>query len=537
MRGTKVEAIRGISPLAGAAIAIVAALAQPVAVAADETPRRGGTLTFAVNAEPPSYDCQTTTTYVAVQTLNPHYSQLVKFDPENYPNLKGDVAEAWSVAPDGLSITFKLRPGVRFHDGSPLTSADVKATFDRIRRPPEGIVSVRQVQFEDVSEIEAPDERTVIFRLANRSASILTSIASPWNCLYSAAKLKSDPRWPERNIMGSGPYRFVEHVKGSHWVGRRFEDYFEPGRPYLDGFRIEFITGAPMVNALIGQRIQAEFRGLPPSDRDKVKAALGDKVVVAEAPWTCKLDIFFNVTKPPFDDLRVRRALSLAIDRWGGAQNLARIAFVREVGGVLRPGGPHAATTQQLEALTGFGRNPAAAREEARRLLKEAGQSDLKFKLVTRNVPMPFSAVAVFVIDQWRQIGVQVENQPLNVAQQKATYLGGNHEVGLDANCYDLDEPDAMLSLYVSGDKSPINSSRATDRTLDDLFEKQKRENDVVERDRLIRAFETRAMEQAYAVPVVWWHRIVVHSAALKGWRIMPSHYLNQDLAGVWLAQ
>jgi len=517
-----------------AAVSLFALAASPAM--AQEAPKRGGTMTFAVNAEPPGYDCQATTTFVAVQTMNPHYSQLVKFDPDNYPKLKPDVAESWVQAPDGLSITFKLRQGVKFHDGTELTSEDVKATFDRIRTPPEGIVSVRKAQFEDITNIETPDKYTVIFKLSKPSASILMAIGSPWNCLYSAAKLKQDQRWPERNIMGTGPYRFVEHVRGSSWSGQRFENYFEPGKPYLDGFKIFFMSGSAMINAIQGGQVMAEFRGVSPADRDKLKTALGDKIVVEESPWLCKFDLFFNSTKKPFDDPKVRRALSIAIDRWGGAQNLSRIAFVRDVGGLMLPGSEMATPSAELQKLPGFGRDIRAAREEARKLLREAGVPDLKFQLLNRSVPMPFSPVGIFLIDQWRQIGVTAEHKPLEVGAQKASFQSKSYDVGLDANCYDLDEPDAQLALYISADKSPVNLSHSIDRELDELFEKQKRAATPAIRRDLIRAFETRVIEQGYAVPVVWWQRTVVHSASIKGWKILPSHYLNQDLANVWLS-
>ncbi|MBI1776018.1 MAG: ABC transporter substrate-binding protein [Proteobacteria bacterium] len=517
-------------------LVMAAAMLAAVPAAAEEQPKRGGTLIYAVNAEPPTYDCQGTTTFAAIQTLNPSYSQLLKFDPDNYPNLKTDVAESYTVAPDNLSVTFRLKSGIKFHDGSPFTSEDVRATFDRIRKPPEGVVSVRQAAFEDVASIETPDPLTVVFKLSAPSASMLMTLASPWNCLYSAAKLRGDIHYPERNVLGTGPFRFESHVRGSHWTGMRFDGYFEPGKPYLDGFRVQFMTGAPMVNALQGGQIHAEFRGITPAERDRLKAALGDKIVMTESPWLCKFDVFFNSEKPPYNDPRVRKALSLAIDRWKGAEALSRTAFVRAVGLTIRPGHPLAITEQELKALPGFGPDGAAGKAEAKRLLKEAGAENLKFKMLNRNVPMPFTPVAIYLVDQWRQIGVTAENNQLDVAQQKSTFLAGNFEVGLDATCTDTDEPNAELQLYISSDRSPINFSRYHDQAMDDLFEKQKRVTSDAERKPLLRQFERRLIDQSYTVPIVWWHRIVAHSAALKGWKITPSHYLNQDLAGVWLA-
>lgn len=518
-----------------ASAAVLTTLLTAGAVA--QAPQRGGTLIYGLDAEPPNYDCQGTTTFVEMQTVGTHYSRLVKFDPDNYPGIKPDLAESWTISPDQLTYTFKIRSGVKFHDGSALTSADIKATFDRIAKPPEGIVSVRKAQFEDIASIETPDANTVVFKLGAPNSSMMLTLASPWNCVYSAAKLKEDPRWPATNIMGTGPYRFVEHIRGSHWIGTRFDNYFEPGKPYLDGYRAVFIKGAAMINALQGGQIMAEFRGLTPGQRDRLKAAAPDRLEFGEVPWTCKLDLFFNAEKKPYDDVRVRHALSLAIDRWRGAEALSKQTFVKAVGAALRPGSPMSISDADLQKFPGYRLDATAARAEARRLLKEAGAEGLKFKLVTRTVPDPFSPVAVYLIDQWRQIGVAAENTPLDVAQQKAAYLAGNFEVGLDANCYDIDEPNSELLLYVSYDKSPVNSSRYIDRTLDDLFDQQKRAKTEGERTRLIRAFEARVFEQGWTAPVMWWQRIVAHDKALKGWKLLPSHYLNQDLTDVWLAK
>jgi peptide/nickel transport system substrate-binding protein len=290
-----------------------------------------------------------------------------------------------------------------------------------------------------------------------------------------------------------------------------------------------------MVNALQGGQIQAEFRGVSPADRDKLKSAVGDKVVISETPWLCKFDLFFNNQKKPYDDIRVRHALSMAIDRWKGAEAMGRVAFVRNVGGVLRPGDPLATDPKEIEKLPGFSRDGAKAKEEAKKLLKEAGAENLSFVLLTRNVQMPFSPVAIYLIDQWRQIGLKITQTALDVSQEKAAFLAGNFDVGLDSNCSDVDEPNTQLLVYLSTDKSPVSFSHFTDRELDGLYEKQKRATSEGERKQLIHDFETRLIQQSYTAPIVWWHRIVVHSRQLKGWKILPSHYLNQDLAGVWL--
>jgi len=126
--------------------ALVAALSGAAEAApADTAPKRGGTLEFAVTVEPGNYDCHANISFAFLHPIAPHYSTLLKFDAPNYPQIVGDLAESWSVSSDRLTYTFKLRPNVLFHDGSKLTSADVKASYERIVHPPSGVVSVRKV--------------------------------------------------------------------------------------------------------------------------------------------------------------------------------------------------------------------------------------------------------------------------------------------------------------------------------------------------------------------------------------------------------
>ena len=310
--------------------------AKPVTA---DTPRRGGELTFVVSAEPPSYDGHKETTFAMIHPVSPHYSLLLKFDPDNYPKVVGDLAASWTVSPDNLTYTFKLRDGVKFHDGSTLTSRDVKASYDRIIAPPEGVTSARRQSYGAIDSVDAPDPQTVVFKLKYASPAMLSLFASPWNYIYSAAALEKDPKFPEKNILGTGPFTFVEYVPGSHWVGKRFDGYFESGKPYLDSFRALFIRETATQEAAVrGERAHAEFRGFTPQARDQIVQALGDKVTVQEGPWIGDLFATINVNKEPFSDVRVRRALSLAVDRWQGAQTLGAIAFPKLVGGLVRPG-------------------------------------------------------------------------------------------------------------------------------------------------------------------------------------------------------
>src|SRR6516225_3339409 len=134
-----------------------AAHAQAVPTETSRAPKRGGILEFGVEAEPPNYDCHANVSFAFLHPVAPHYSTLLKFDAENYPQVKGDLAQSWSVSADKLTYTFKLRPNIQFHDGSHLTAADVKASYERIVHPPSGVTSARQVNYASIGSIDTPD--------------------------------------------------------------------------------------------------------------------------------------------------------------------------------------------------------------------------------------------------------------------------------------------------------------------------------------------------------------------------------------------
>jgi peptide/nickel transport system substrate-binding protein len=315
-----------------AALFAAATLASPVLA---QTPKKGGILNFAVVAEPPTTDCHATTTFAMVHPVAPQYSTLLQFTgPHDNQKIEGDLAESWEVSKDGLTYTFKLRRGVKFHDGTDFTSEDIKATYERIKDPVEGVISVRKAQHQDIASIETPDPYTVVFKLKEVNMSMLLHFASPFNCVYSAKKLKDNPKYPETEVMGTGAFKFVEYVKGSHWSAERFKDYFLKDRPYLDGYKAIFVRGNVVVNGLRGGQYDAEFRGRTPQERDQLVEAMKDNVTVQEGPWVTNILLTFNVEKKPFDDIRVRQALTLAIDRWGGGEALGKVSLIKGVSGL-----------------------------------------------------------------------------------------------------------------------------------------------------------------------------------------------------------
>jgi peptide/nickel transport system substrate-binding protein len=519
-----------------AGAAATAALRWPQQpLAAEDNPKRGGTLVYAVDAEPPTYDCHASVTFAVLHPIAPHYSTLLQFNTANYPDVEGDLADSWTVSPDKRTYTFKLHPNIVFHDGTPLTSADIKASYERIVRPPPGVTSARQVNYASIDTIETPDPLTVVFNLKWPEAAMLQNFASEWNSIYCAARLQQDPRFPEKHVLGSGPFVFVEHVKGQHWAGKRFDRYFRPERPYLDGFRAEFITGAKVIKGIEGGQIMAEFRFITPKERDELVSKMGDKVKIYESPTLLSLLVVFNPKHPPYDDPRVRQALSLAIDRWRGADALSQDTVLKFVGGLMRPGAVMATPEDDLVKLPGFAHDIAASRAEAKQLLQQAGATGLTVRLTNRDLPQPWIPGGDYVAEAWQAIGLKVEHQKLGLKEWTKNMEDGKFDVAIDFEGDYFDDPTLQLAKWVSRDLSPVNFSGSTDRYLDALFIGQALTSDLRERLRIVREFERRALTDAYTVPILWYNRIVPTAEFVRGWNMSPSQYIGQDLADVWL--
>jgi peptide/nickel transport system substrate-binding protein len=264
----------------------------------------------------------------------------------------------------------------------------------------------------------------------------------------------------------------------------------------------------------------------------------GNRLEVREGPWTSYVALVFNTAQPPFNDARVRRALSLAIDRWHGAESLAGTTFLKYVGGVMRPGSTMATPEAELVTLPGFSRDIAASRAEAKRLLAEAGVSNLEVTLTNRkDVPVPYAAAGEFAAAAWREIGVNATLEMLTTKEWQKALETGHFATAIDLAADYFDDPTIGLARYVSRDLSPSNHAGSTDRFLDALYIGQAINTDPRQRIKIVRDFERQALTEASTVPLLWWNRIIVSAAKFKGWNITPSQYIGQDLTDVWIEQ
>ncbi|MBI3326506.1 MAG: ABC transporter substrate-binding protein, partial [Nitrospinae bacterium] len=424
MRGFKLSALL-------LSIVMLAGLWAASSALAGEQPRRGGILQIALAADPPSLDAHQEQTFAVAQPMGALYNNLIVFDPHNYPQIIGDLAKSWTVSDDHLTYTFTLHQGVKFHDGSELTAQDVKASWDKIVWPSEGVISPRRSNYEVIKSIEAPDRSTVVFRLHRASPSFLGNLAHPATFIYAKKYLDQDPNYYKSQTVGTGPFKLRNYVRGSRIEMERNPEYWKKGFPYLDGITYFIIKDeSGRSKALRSGRVDAELRFLPPAEVDAIKAQLGDKVVVAAPQNIGNFGVTINVDKKPFDDERVRKALSLALDRYDMLTTLRPITILDAVGGMMHPTSKFALSQEELQAFPGFGKDHAANLREARRLMAEAGYPNgFKTPLTaTAGYGQDFVDAVQLVLRDLKGVGINAELKLQEYGAYQATTLQGKFE-------------------------------------------------------------------------------------------------------------
>jgi peptide/nickel transport system substrate-binding protein len=515
----------------------VIALAVPGLTA--EAPRYGGLLRVALPAEPPSLDPHQEQAPATLMLVAPLYNTLLQFHPTAYPQIIGDLAASWTISEDGLVYTFALHQGVTFHDGSALTAADVKASYEKILWPPPGVSSPRQATFPAVESITAADPHTVLFTLKAPAASMLFHVASPWNVIYPKKYLDQNPQYFKTNVLGSGPFRVKSYRRGVALEVEKNPHYWVQERPYLDGVQLLFFReGSALIQALQADQVDIAFRPLPPVEVDALLQRPGDMLQAQAVDGITFWGISPNLTRPPLHDERVRTALTLALDRASMARALAPVTGLQAVGGLLRPGTPWALTAAELAQLPGYGTDPEASRTEARRLLAEAGYNEnnpLRVVLKNRNVRLPNIDFGLAIIAAWQKIGVQVEHRLEDAVTWNASAARRDFTLLVTEVSDYADDPDVQLSHWLSG--SAQNYPGLADPTYEQLFAQQSRERDPQKRLTLVKEMQQLLLGKTVFIQGLWSARAVVHAARVKNYVAHPSHYTNQRLQDVWLAQ
>jgi peptide/nickel transport system substrate-binding protein len=469
--------------------------------------KSGGVLRMGIPNRPPHFDIHQSGTFFNLGAQACMFDNLIRRDPFDSGNIIPDLAHSWEIAEDGKTYTFFLRKDVQFHDGAELTAEDVKATFDRIAKPPSGISIPRSILFKSVSEISARDKYTVEFKLSEPRPInfMMSAIASGWNVIVRKKTLE-DNNFNLRKVVtypGTGPFRSVRRVENEVWVMEKNSNYWNKGLPYLDG--VEFYHVLPfspeMASAILAGRVDY-VRATDPVTTRKAKATQGMSTAtyyqsVVHATWV-------NNKKKPFDDPRVRRAMHLVLDKPVLVEVVKDVAPMM-FGGFIYPFSEFATRKEELTKRLGYQSDPTAAIDEARALMAAAGHAD-----GIKGLDYMVRDVAIFKL--WSQAVQAMLKQTLNVECNLRTVVesvwfddtaNGHFDLAIGAIVSTLLDPSDYFNAWYGKD-GPQNYSFWDNEEFQALTTRIDREVDGGKRLTLIRQAEAMMEQDPPFLPVAW---------------------------------
>ena len=496
--------------------------------AAEANPKRGGVLRVGILNRPPHFDVHQSGTVGNLGTQGCMFDNLIRRDPrDSGRTIIPDLAHSWEIAKDGHTYTFHLREGVQFHDGTEFTSADVKATFDRIAKPPAGVSIPRSSLFTAVSEINARDKKTIEFKLAApRSTNFMMSaFSSGWNVIFSKKTLEENAYNLRKvvNIPGTGPYKTQRRIENEIWVMEKNPNYWNKGVAYLDG--LEFYNLIPfspeLGSAILSGRVDYA-RILDPVTRRKAAATPG--MSTAQFNQSVIQAVWVNNKRKPFDDPRVRRALHLAFDKHVLVDVVKDVTPMR-VGGFIYPFSDLATPTEQLFKRVGYQQDSAGSLKEAKALLTAAGfGSGMK--------PLDFLVRDVASFKLWAQ-AIQAMLAELNIQCNLRTVVEsvwfddvktGNYDLAIGAIVSTLLDPSDYFNAWYRTD-GPQNYSFWHNADFDKLVDQIDVEVDPGKRQALIRQTEAIMEQDPPLLPVAWEQIIDIWFNYVKGFN--PTDYFG----------
>jgi len=520
---------------------LAVSLLLTTAASAQEKPRQGGILNWFDYGDPGRLDVHAESPLVVQQATAGVYSGLLHYDPEEPAKVIGDLAERWTVSPDGKTYTFHLRKGVKWHDGQPFSSADVKATFDRILNPdfksPKCGASLKPI----VASVEAVDPNTVTFQLKFPAAPFVPSLASAW-CRIAAKHVLAkygDLNAPEAQI-GTGPFKFKKYERGSVIEWERNPSYFIPGLPYLDGVKQFILVGGPTQLAAAKASKVMLWDAWPPmrkTQADELRRARDD-VEIYQAPINTIFLIYLNARKPPFNNPDLRRAVNLAIDR----QEL--VAKSLEGAGVpcaiLDPKlvGDFALPLEEVAKTPGCRQPKDQDLAEAKRLVEKHHPGGLDIEVGLRSVGN-YADRAQLVVSQLRKVGIRGTLKTHESAAGFAAWGKGDFTmIATQDRSMDVNDPSGIFHIVYTTEAGS-NYGRLSDAKVDELAERALREGNRDRRKQLYWELQRHILGRAdtASIPVGWVEGWFFLDKRLRNYKHGVTTYDNNTFMKVWLAQ
>ncbi len=523
-----------------AAYAVLAATMGGAAAMA-QAPKNGGVLRIYQRDNPASASIHEEATYSTNVPFMSLFNNLVMFRqdvPQNdVSSIVGDLATSWSWSADNLSLTFKLRDGVKWHDGKPFSAADVKCTFDMVRdKSTEKFrKNPRKLWYQNVADITTSGANEVTFRLERPQPSLLSMLASGYSPVYpchaTAAQQRTKP-------IGTGPFKLVEFKQNELIRVVRNPDYWKPGLPHLDGIDFPVITNrSTAMLAFMAGRIDMTSPNeiTVPLLRD-IKSQVPN-AVCQFGPMNVGQNLIVNREKPPFDNPDIRRAMALSIDR----KAFVDILFEgqADIGGSMLPApeGVWGMPDAMIKEMTGYNPDIAKNRAEGRAIMEKLGYSAsnrLKVRVSTRNIPA-YRDPAVILIDHLKEIHVEGELDPVETSLWFSKVARKDYSVGLNLTGNAVDDPDqTFYENYAC--KSERNYSEYCNPELEKLFDKQSQETDVEKRKKLVWEIDQRIQNDVARPIILHMRGGTCWTPDLKGYTPMVnSSYNGYRFEDLWL--
>ena len=500
-------------------------------------PKQGGRLARAQSGDPPSFDQHGQSSTVANLPSAPMFNTLVGFDykdgDEKPTSIIPELAESWQVTPDGTTYTFKMRAGVKFHDGTPFVAGDVKASLERQITPPKGLVPPRQDQLKVIKSIETPDDLTLKMTMARPTSplSMLPILGQGWMAIYAQKDIKDDKFDWKNKANGTGPYRDMKYERGVKVTMERNKDYFVKERPYLDGLDIYIMPQESSRDAAL-QAGQVQVGSMSAGSAESLKKTIGDKAVYAKRSTMGFSVLNYNTSKAPWNDERVRRAVNLAISR----EEAIKIVVKGEgtIGGYLLPGGDWALPQAEIQKVSGYEPQGPNSVAEAKKLLDAAGVKDgLNVTLLVRQAF--YEDLCLFTGDQLSKLGMKVKQDPAETAVAYDRINKRNFDLVPWGHAVSLDDPDALWGeMYLKG--APRNYSELSTPEIEAAFLKQSVELDPAKRKALVADLQKVSLP-ALGKSIYYWS--LSQTAAWKqvqGYVPHVSPYNDKKFDNIWLS-
>ncbi|MBI2906723.1 MAG: ABC transporter substrate-binding protein [Chloroflexi bacterium] len=508
--------------------------AQKSALASVGAPKSGGTLSIAAYETFGHYDIHQNSITAGNLPYQHAYNNIVVADSQTTGKIVGDLGESWDTSGQGTVLTFKLRKGVRWHDGKPFTSADAKFSLDRMHSPPKGVLVPKLGEMMSaIKQVDAPDATTLKVTLKYASASFLPALSTTWAAVFPKHVIeeKGDMK---RTIMGTGPFKLKSDVPDNSFEMVKNREYFKAGRPYLDSIKYYIIKDpSTRFAAFRTKRVQMTFPGYGflPVQLEQVKREM-PQVKIGEDAGANFIGYYFLTTKAPWNDIRIRKAMSLGFDRQEALKTVENGIGV--VGGPMSPG-QWSLPADEIAKTPGYRQPKDEDRAEAKKLLAEARQSNLKFTLLFR-AGSTYEKAAEFFKDQMAKIGVEVTLRAMEYTTMYGLLESKNYDAAQMKLAITLFDPDDVLLQYYRS-RAVRNYGDFSDPEIDKLIDAQARELDTTKRKDLVGQLERRIIQTVPFVQSTWGNYVMGWWPGVNGFVKHSGQYTYWRLEDVWLTQ